>query len=124
MFDDIGTKLKGLAYFSCWIGIFSSMILGIVAIRVRIIYGVLIIVLGPLYSWISSWVIYAIGEIAENTQKKSINKETSKNAKAELFLKSNYMNQVSTMEKKHCPHCGDTVTSKVCDMCGKENNLF
>ena len=25
---------------------------------------------------------------------------------------------------KACPHCGETVTSNVCGMCGKTNNLF
>ena len=68
MFDNIGDKLKGLALFLCWGGIIYSVISGIIVCSdFKLWIGLLIIVIGSLVSWISSWVIYAIGEIAVNT---------------------------------------------------------
>ena len=29
-----------------------------------------------------------------------------------------------TVQRKRCPHCGETVTSSTCGMCGRENDLF
>ena len=123
MFDNIGEKLKRLALFSCWGGIISSIILGLLFFGVGIIYGVLTIVLGSLSSWISSWIIYAIGEIAENTQIKRNDREISEKKRIESVFKSHSNNRASTI-RKCCPYCGETVTSKICSMCGKENNLF
>ena len=102
-------------------------------------------VLGSLSSWISSWIIYAIGEIAENTQVKRNDREISEKKwndreisekkrndreisisekkRIESVFKSYSSNQASTIQKR-CPYCGDTVTSKICSMCNKENNLF
>ena len=126
MFDNIGEKVKGLAIFLCWGGIILSIILGLRFFGVGIIYGVLTMVLGSISSWISSWIIYAIGEIAENTQIKRNDREIREileKKRIESVLKSYSRNQASTIQKR-CPHCGDTVTSKICSMCGKENNLF
>jgi len=133
MFDNIGKKLKGLALFLCWGGIILSIILGLLIFGVGNIYGVLTMVLGPLSSWISSWIIYAIGEIAENTQikrndreiseKKRNDRDISEKKRIESVFKSYSSNQASTI-RKCCPFCGETVTSKICSMCGKENNLF
>ena len=123
MFDNIGEKLKRLALFLCWGGIILSIILGLLFCDVGIIYGVLTMVLGSLSSWISSWIIYAIGEIAENTQIKRNDREISEKNRIESVFKSYSSNQASTIRKR-CPYCGDTVTSKICSMCGKENDLF
>ena len=61
--------------------------------------------------------------IYENAHIRSENKGISEKARIKAFLKSNSENQASNTPK-HCPHCGEIVTSKNCAMCGKENNLF
>ena len=133
MFENIGEKLKGLAVFLCWGGIVSSVIGGIsLMIRALILAGLLTAVLGSLCSWISSWVIYAIGEIAENTeatrQVTVLNNARLNNKKEEAKKKQILAVFKSTSKKTstshYCPHCGEVVTSRNCDMCGKENNLF
>ena len=75
MFEDVGTKIKSLAKtFCCW-GIILSIILAIVTFyladeyyRVEEIYytlGVVLLVLGPLASWINSLILYGFGELIE-----------------------------------------------------------
>lgn len=79
MFDNIGGKIKALAKIVAWIGIILSVVLGIVAMFSPVVYngtaykgilpGILIIIIGALGSWISSWVMYGFGQIIENTDK-------------------------------------------------------
>lgn len=84
MFDNIGRKIKMLAKVSCWMGIIGSIIIAIVMICAAIIgysqgggdssgavslliFGCTMLFVGPLVSWISSFALYALGEIAENS---------------------------------------------------------
>jgi hypothetical protein len=127
MFENIGGKLKGLAYFLCWGGMIASVVGGIILIsNDMILIGVLTITFGVLYSWISSWVTYAIGEIAENTENNRSSyshtrERTDQNRTASVF-KASTTNYPSS--QRRCPHCGETVKSSTCEMCGKQNNLF
>ena len=130
MFENIGSKLKGLAYFSFVGGIAGSVIGGIILMSDDLVlFGLLTAVLGSLGSWISSWVVYAIGEIAENTQKSrgsdgqtgDIDDGAEKKRTQSVF-KAYHTN--SSSDPKQCPYCGDVVKSSVCEMCGKKNNLF
>ena len=69
MYDYIGSKIKGLAQAMAFIGIFSSVIGGIVLIIKGFFgYGLLTIVVGALISWISTWLLYGFGELIETTQ--------------------------------------------------------
>ena len=68
MFDNIGGKIKGLASFLTWIGIIASVITGIIFIADDAGgMGFLLIILGPLASWLSSLLLYGFGELIENT---------------------------------------------------------
>ena len=134
MFENIGAKLKGLAYFLCVGGIAGSVIGGISLMsNDLVLFGLLTAVVGSLGSWISSWVVYAIGEIAENTQKNrgsygltgarsyNIDEEAAKKRIQSVF-KATHTN--SSSNPKRCPYCGEVVKSSACEMCGKKNNLF
>ncbi len=71
MFDNIGRKIRTLAKVLCWMGIVGSVIAAMVMINgyyaeVRIT-GWIMLFAGPLVSWISSFTLYALGEIAENS---------------------------------------------------------
>ena len=134
MFENIGSKLKGLANFLCVGGIAGSVIGGISLMsNDLVLFGLLTAVLGSLGSWISSWVVYAIGEIAENTQKnRSSNEPTS--AKPHNISEGAEKNRIqsafkatqtnSSSNPKQCPYCGEVVKSSFCEMCGKKNDLF
>ena len=71
MFDNIGGKIKVLAIVGCWIGIISSIISGI-AMMVEdedlVFLGFLVMAIGSLVSWTSSFVLYGFGELIENSE--------------------------------------------------------
>lgn len=73
MFNNIGKKIKVLAEVICWIGIIASIITAIWMFGQRTYYsnmdteGALLLIFGPLSSWIGSWMLYAFGQLVENT---------------------------------------------------------
>ena len=76
MFRNIGGKIKGLAELITWLGIIGSVICGIILINQGSGYygssalataGVVVIVVGSLTSWISSFILYGFGELIEQT---------------------------------------------------------
>ena len=83
MFNNIGRKIKSLAEILCWIGIFLSVIMSISVFKISVLFGLLVIVLGALASWIGSFLLYGFGELIEKTS--DIAEHTariSKNSKA------------------------------------------
>ena len=91
MFDNIGKKLKGLAEVMCVLGIIGSIITGIVIIvnaRVNVYsgyygyetkwsgtlltVGITVIIVGSIFSWIVSCMIYAVGQIADGVESNSL----------------------------------------------------
>lgn len=90
MYDNIGKKIKGSAIAIFIIGALACIIIGIVKIvtaddgleltdnllsllssyqskEQRIFYGICILLLGPVLSWILSWALYGFGELIEKT---------------------------------------------------------
>ena len=70
MFDNIGGKIKSLAQVVFWIGIICSVISGFVMIGTNedlIFLGLVIIIIGSLVSWVSSFTLYGFGQLIENT---------------------------------------------------------
>lgn len=70
MFDNIGGKMKSLAKVVCWIGIISCVISGFVMTVTDedlTFLGIVIIVIGSLVSWVSSFAVYGFGQLIENT---------------------------------------------------------
>ena len=72
MFDNIGSKIKTVAQVVCWIGIICSVISGIVMMATDedlAFLGFMIIVIGSLISWVSSFTLYGFGQLIENSDK-------------------------------------------------------
>ena len=74
MFNNIGGKIKALAEVECGLGISISVIGGIILIgrgmesnsgEILVIIGVTTLILGPLSSWLGSFVLYGFGELIE-----------------------------------------------------------
>lgn len=74
MYDNIGGKIKGLAMVTFMLEMIAAIIIGLIIIIQGIDYeenmipiGFLIMVVGPLVAWISSWLLYGFGELIAKT---------------------------------------------------------
>ena len=71
LYEDIGTKIKNLAKWMFLIEAVSAILTGLFFIfsdEDTIIYGLLTILFGPVAAWISTWLLYAFGDLVENSQ--------------------------------------------------------
>jgi len=76
VFDNIGGKIKTLAQVVCCIGIVCSVFVGIVmAVNGEDLAfsGFMIMVIGSLVSWVSSFTLYGFGQLIENTDQLVLN---------------------------------------------------
>ena len=93
MFDNIGGKIKVLAAVVTILGCIVSFVFGIILFVEREFgMGFLVIIMGGLLSWVSSFVLYGFGELIESNQ--DIQKT---NKDIYLHLKSN--NDSTTAKK-------------------------
>ena len=70
MFESIGKKIMSLAKIVAWIGIIASVVIGTVQISVDETYifsGIIVILMGSLVSWLSSFLLYGFGKLIDNT---------------------------------------------------------
>ncbi len=80
MFNNIGRKIKILAQVICWIGIICSVVLGVVIMATEDdlpVLGFVLMLIGPVVSWVSSFVLYGFGQLIENTERLPLNAEKS-----------------------------------------------
>ncbi|MBQ9735269.1 MAG: hypothetical protein IJV96_00600 [Clostridia bacterium] len=113
MYDNIGNKIKTLAKISTWIGIVFALILGIALIvllgafiGLLVMFGVILIV------WITSFPLYALGEITttlsdieRNTRPNLANgAETPK--KKKIFSPAPIAPADGSTPQIVCPKCG------------------
>ena len=67
MFNNVGKKLKWLAVFCTIAGAFSSIVYGaILMYSDSALLGFLVIIIGALISWLSSLLMYGVGELNDN----------------------------------------------------------
>ena len=147
MYENIGVKIKGWAKASFIVEAIASVITGIALwIDTEEWWCALILFCGPILAWVSSWLIYGFGEIIDKLREIELNtrggqskikiKETAEKAEKEevehmqreriesILKKQNTKVISNAPSTKRCPHCGENISSSVCDMCGKSNNLF
>lgn len=129
MFDNIGGKIKTLAQVVCWIGIICSVIFGFIfgAEADSFLVGLLIIVLGSLTAWTSSFTLYGFGELIENSEIANsntyeIHKLLTRIAPEEKKepvkeTKTSYFSSVATSTVKRTPNGG-----WICKKCGTKND--
>lgn len=88
LFDEIGKKIKSLAKVVFVLEVIASVILGLVLISVgshmrydgegMTIFGLVLLLLGWLIAWVSSFFVYGFGELIDKTSE--IARNTSSNA--------------------------------------------
>ena len=129
MFNNIGSKIKRLAMVVTAIEMAVAITYGTMCfVSGSILTGVLIIVGGGLFAWISSFFIYGFGELIENTSK--IAKSTSKNSdryQDDLGVDDIEQDSYDDDEEDpnianadECPNCFAKITAKTttCKNCG------
>lgn len=87
MYNNVGNKIMGLAQVLCWLGILGSIALGVVLIAIPdravtdfgyrlqlpfslsgmpVVAGILVIVMGSLFSWLNSLLMYGFGQLVRD----------------------------------------------------------
>ena len=106
MFSNIGGKIKSLAQIVCWMGIICSVVSGIILIDTDddlAFLGFVIIIIGSLLSWVSSFVLYGFGQLVENSDKLVLNTEKpysdkktkqTKKAKEDTYTEENFLKDI------------------------------
>lgn len=68
MFNNIGKKIKGLALFLAVAGMLISFVAGLCLIGMKMVLsGIIILVVGCLFSYIGAFVLYGFGELIDKT---------------------------------------------------------
>ena len=109
MFKHIGKKLKALAEIWCLLGVLGSIAAGALLYLVRkppldLLYCILIAVGGIILSVLSSWGIYALGDIHAKLER----------LEDKLIPKPNYMSYLE----------GNQPLRGTCEICGKTTDLI
>ncbi len=122
MFDNIGRKIKILAKTICWIGIVCSVIIAMIIFAgadkaldslkaAYLFFGFAFLILGPLFSWISSFVLYGFGELVE----------TICEVAESTWDKADIIKEKYELTEKQTASNISNKTRGVCDICNSEN---
>lgn len=69
-YENIGNKIKGLAQMAFVVEAIAAVITGIALMASDedlILYGLLVLIAGPIIAWVSSWLLYGFGQLIENS---------------------------------------------------------
>lgn len=72
LYTDIEKKIKALAMTAAIIGCLAAVVGGIWIISIdedMAIVGILVMIVGAVLSWVSSWLVYGFGELIEETRR-------------------------------------------------------
>ena len=118
MYKHIGKKLKALAEIWCVLGVLGSIAAGVLLYFVKkppmdLIYCIAIAVGGVIFSILSSWGIYALGDIHVKLER----------LEDKLIPKPNYMSYLEDKQAMRglCEICGkttDLINAKIVDSMG------
>lgn len=115
MFTNIGGKIKTVAKVICWLGMILCVVLGIIVLVIAdelpadledacYPFGVIIILVGPVFSYIGSLKLYGIGELIEKVTEIEINTHSKTETKPvtsnnSILQKTQAQNVVSPANK-------------------------
>lgn len=129
MWENIGRKLQSLAKVLCWIGIVISVISGIVIMaqsnryQSTILTGILYIVVGCLFSWISSWALYGLGIVVEYVESNKGSSTYTDTSAGYAFhgIKTSDGGTITSGSYWTCPGCQtrNPMSKVTCKQCGK-----
>lgn len=138
MFDNIGGKIKTVATTIAWLGIIGSIIIGIIIIAeandsyypsaTETLSGWLVIIVGSLSSWVSSFTLYGFGQLIENTDTICSEMESIRHITSKHITNASDKAQSSSNDSGSFANSNDTASSAnldpcigTCGLCDKEN---
>ena len=138
MFDNIGSKIKTVATTIAWLGIIGSIIIGIIIIAeandsyypsaTETLSGLLVIIVGSLSSWVSSFTLYGFGQLIENTDTICSEMESIRHITSKHITNASDKAQSSSNDSGSFANSNDTASSAnldpcigTCELCDKEN---
>ena len=90
MYQNIGSKIQAVAVATFVLGAIATIILGFVLLAddATMVFGLLSLFGGPIVAWISSWFMFAFGQLVEDVREIAIriihiDKENSRRAEEE-----------------------------------------
>ncbi len=133
LYKNIGVKIKAWAKWIFIVEAIAAIIGGLLLIfDGEGLIGFIILIAGPLVAWVSSWLLYAFGELVEKTVanesntrnilKKLTEDPSSPFAKTASNTYTNISTNINTTTHKwRCDSCGNMKrTQTPCEFCGKE----
>ena len=141
MYDNIGSKIKGLAQVVFIVGAAVSFLVGFVLATAdgnggSVAMGIFYMILGPVLSWLCSLCLYGFGELIEKVSE--IARNTGSGIKPMEQKKTNAQQNTETKEERmteedcvlvKCPDCGaelyfdKEISMAECQHCGAEIKL-
>ena len=119
LYENIGGKIKNLAKWIFIVEAIGAIITGLVFLFTDedfILYGLLIMILGPIVAWVGSWILYAFGELVDTAY---INKNNTTKI-------TGLLTQIAAREKqkevKYSKREAEAVVVSVAKEYAKENN--
>ena len=118
MFKDLGRKIQLCAYIITLLGIIASIVYGIyiwiLGVRVGkgliILFGILIIIIGSLVSWLGSFLLYGFGIIVQSHEDKledsQVVEKNLEQPTQENFWVCYYCGAKLNEKSCFCPNCG------------------
>ena len=138
LYENIGGKVKLLAKVSFIVEAVASILMGFALMlsdgdmEETALYGFFVILLGPVVAFVSSWVLYAFGELVEKTCRNESNSATIVNLLKRKNSSSNYNPSIPTAPQTESEKKKDTEAEEetknlfvgnywVCGTCHKIN---
>ena len=138
MFDNIGGKIKSVATAIAIFGIIGSIIIGSIIIAEandsyypsarEVLGGLLVMIVGSLSSWVSSFTLYGFGQLIENTDAISSEMESIRRVTSKHITNASDKAQSSSNGVKSSTNSNDTISYTnldpclgTCELCDKEN---
>lgn len=133
LYDNIGGKVKRLAKWTFIVGTIGALIIGLALIFIYedlILYGFVTLIYGSIVAWVSSWTLYAFGELVEKTSEnenntrnilKQVKKfETNNNNQLHTKYANHGKKEIESTHKWLCDGCKKMRTQSPYEHCGKE----
>lgn len=103
MYDNIGGKIKGLAKVTFIAEAIAAVISGFAIMGFdddTILIGLLVLIIGPIIAWVSSWLLYGFGELIDKSCEIERNTRGEKSGlKEQKLLNSEEINDITPADE-------------------------